>query len=134
VHAFGKSNDAGPGQGWDTTTLYDKDTTIAVKQLLYGRKLQIQPAPASLTYLAHAFGGDGDAARTGVVLTHYISTSGKSGFDQIVKVSLAYSSGANKGKAVQLRREVRSATNISRRNFVFVFVACFVVVDVCSAT
>lgn len=92
VHSFGTDNDAGPDAGWNVTTIRNATTTIRVTRVLYGRKLDIQPAPRWLTFLAHSFGTDD------VILSHYISTSGESGFDAIV-------TGKVVGSAVTLRED-----------------------------
>ena len=78
---FGKNNDAGPGNGWNMTTIRTQPTTVKVIRVLYGRELEVQPKPAELTYLAHYAGAEGKA-----ILSHYISTSGTSGFAHIMKV------------------------------------------------
>eukprot|EP00944_MAST-04C_sp_MAST-4C-sp1_P005127 g5127.t1 len=78
---FGKNNDAGPGHGWNLTTIRTQLTTVKVLRVLYGRELEVQPKPAELTYLAHNAGDNGKA-----ILSHYISTSGTSGFAHILKV------------------------------------------------
>ena len=111
VHAFGKDNDAGPDAGWNVTTVRAKNTSISVVRVLYGRLLDIQPKPAALTYLAHQ-GGGGSASGGGggggggganpalAVLSHYISTSGTSGFDQLAKATVRRREGMG---PVQLR-------------------------------
>ena len=81
VHKFGKGNDAGPNNGWNVTTVRTLNTTIEVQRVLYGRMLDVQPSPAELTYLAHNASG-------AIVLSHYISQGGASGFDQIARVVL----------------------------------------------
>ena len=81
VHNFGANNAAGPDDGWNVTTVRNKTTTIQVQRVLYGRLLDVQPLPSQLTYLAHNASGS-------IVLSHYISTSGSSGFDQILKVNI----------------------------------------------
>jgi hypothetical protein len=83
IHSFGTDNDAGPGNGWNVTVINNRTTTVNVTRLLYGRQFDVQPAPAALTYLAHAAGPDGAGYAGRAVLSHYISTSGASGFDQI---------------------------------------------------
>lgn len=70
------------------TTVRNATTRVDVERVLYGRRLDIQPKPASLTYLAHSGGSTGKA-----VLSHYISTSGSSGFDHILKVDISYAAG-----------------------------------------
>jgi hypothetical protein len=92
INAFGKDNSAGPGEGWNSTTIRNTDTTVNVERVLYGRLLELQPAPSSLTYLAH-YAGSGKA-----VLSHYISTSGASGFDQILAATVTVN-----GKPFNLR-------------------------------
>lgn len=82
VHNFGKDNDAGPDAGWNVTTIRNDTTTVNFRTI-YGRLLDVQPKPAQLTYLAHAAGAPGRA-----VLSHYISTSGSSGFDHILKADV----------------------------------------------
>lgn len=100
VHAFGKDNDAGPDAGWNVTTVRSENTSVSVVRVLYGRLLDIQPKPAALTYLAHSgaasasggpgggTSGDGEAGPALAVLSHYISTSGTSGFDQLAKATI----------------------------------------------
>ena len=56
-----------------------------VIQVMYGRKLELQPAPKELTYLIHA-PADSDM----VILTHYISTGGASGFDHVLTVNAVH--------------------------------------------
>ena len=85
VHNFGKNNAAGPDNGWNVTIIRSKVTTISVVRVLYSREFEVQPPPAALTYLAHAHLYDGEA---NAVLSHFISTSGPSGFDQIATASL----------------------------------------------
>ena len=84
---FGKNNDAGPGHGWNMTTIRTQPTTVKVLRVLYGRKLEVQPKPTELTYLAHNAGDNGKA-----ILSHYISTSGTSGFAHILKVLIQQTS------------------------------------------
>jgi len=81
IHNFGKNNDAGPDAGWNVTTIFNSTTTVEIERVLYGRLLDVQPKPPTLTYLAH------NASNT-VVLSHYISTSGTSGFDHLLKVDM----------------------------------------------
>ena len=83
VHSFGKDNDAGPDKGWNVTTIRNDTTTIQVARVLYGRQLDVQPRPAALTYLVHANQTAGNSSGD-AILSHYISTSGPSGFDQIL--------------------------------------------------
>jgi hypothetical protein len=85
VHSFGKDNSAGPDNGWNVTTLSSTTTTITVVKNLYGRLLDVQPRPTVLTYLLHN-------ASHKLILSHYISTSGESGFDQLLTVTLSSSS------------------------------------------
>lgn len=84
VHNFGKDNDAGPDKGWNVTVIRNETTTIKVVRVLYSRRLEVHPRPTTLTYLAHAAGSPGKA-----ILSHYISTSGASGFDHVLAVELA---------------------------------------------
>lgn len=93
VHNFGKDNDAGPDQGWNVTIVRNTTTTVHFKRI-YGRQLDVEPRPPVLTYLAHSGGKPGKA-----ILSHYISTSGPSGFDQIFKADVVTSSD---GSAVSL--------------------------------
>ena len=104
VHNFGKNNDAGPDDGWNVTTIRDATTTVNVVRVLYGRRLDAQPKPAALTYLAH---GVGNAQAPGVhVLSHYISTSGSSGFDHILTASITHPASSPKaGQPIALRSE-----------------------------
>jgi len=88
VHNFGHDNSAGPDNGWNMTTIRSDNTTVRIDQVLYSRQFDLQPAPASLTYLAHA-PLDGKK----IVLSHYISTSGASGFDHLLTVHMARSDG-----------------------------------------
>eukprot|EP00051_Salpingoeca_urceolata_P029292 m.489489 g.489489 ORF g.489489 m.489489 type:complete len:326 (-) comp26809_c0_seq1:60-1037(-) len=107
VHNFGKDNDAGPDEGWNVTVVRNSTTTVHV-QLIYGRQLDVEPRPASLTYLAHSAGEPGRA-----ILSHYISTSGPSGFDQLLKADIVEAAAtkqhrggdeeANKARAIELR-------------------------------
>ena len=78
IHAFGKTIDDGSSHGWNLTTIRTESTTVKVDRILYSRKLDVEPKPAELTYLAHAAGADGKA-----ILTHYLATSGSSGFAHI---------------------------------------------------
>jgi hypothetical protein len=59
VFNFGKNNDAGPDAGWNLTTIHNATSTIQIKQVLYGRQLDLQPSPKELTYLVHAPKGSG---------------------------------------------------------------------------
>jgi hypothetical protein len=86
VHNFGKDNDAGPDHGWNVTVIRNETTTVNVDHVLYGRRLDLQPRPSALTYLAHSTGTPGKA-----ILSHYISTSGASGFDHVLAVNLTFS-------------------------------------------
>ena len=71
-------------------------TTIDVVRVLYGRQLDVQPKPGALTYLVHNGGAVNVAERSApAVLSHYISTSGTSGFDQIAKASIKSAAGAD---------------------------------------
>lgn len=88
VHSFGKDNQAGPDAGWNVTIIRNETSTINVVRVLYGRRLDAEPSPSALTYLVHGVGGGG--ADGEAVLSHYISTSGASGFDHIVKASLRH--------------------------------------------
>lgn len=83
VYNFGGGPDGGPDFGWNLTTIYSETTTVQIDQVLYGRQFDLQPSPAALTYLVHA---PLDGAL--IVLSHYISTGGDSGFDQILIVNM----------------------------------------------
>eukprot|EP00658_Telonema_sp_P-2_P044444 TRINITY_DN3233_c0_g1_i1.p1 TRINITY_DN3233_c0_g1~~TRINITY_DN3233_c0_g1_i1.p1 ORF type:complete len:179 (-),score=47.46 TRINITY_DN3233_c0_g1_i1:458-994(-) len=83
IYNFGKDNSAGPGAGWNLTTIRNATSTVHIQQVLYGRQLDIQPRPTALTYLAHAPEGT-----ELTILTHYISTSGDSGFDQLLTIDI----------------------------------------------
>jgi hypothetical protein len=93
VYNFGDNNDAGPDAGWNLTTIRNATSTVQIKDVLYGRQLDLQPAPKELTYLLHA-----PAGTDLIILTHYISTGGPSGFDQLLTVSLP-----NKPDTLKLR-------------------------------
>ena len=54
-----------------------------ILRIIYSRKLDVEPKPQSLTYLAHAGLNDGEG-----ILSHYISTSGSSGFAHILKIKI----------------------------------------------
>ena len=102
VHSFGKNNDAGPDAGWNVSTVRSANTTVNVVRVLYGRQLDVQPKPAALTYLVHNGGAPDAAARSApAVLTHYISTSGTSGFDQIAKATIRAAAGAASAPALR---------------------------------
>ena len=96
VHSFGKDNAAGPDKGWNVTVIRRMATTISVVRVLYSREFEVQPPPAALTYLAHANPYNDEA---NAVLSHFISTSGPSGFDQIATASLR----TQDGRPVKLR-------------------------------
>jgi hypothetical protein len=42
VHSFGTNNSAGPGEGWNTTTIRDASTTVLIDQVLYSRQFDLQ--------------------------------------------------------------------------------------------
>ena len=110
VHSFGKDNDAGPGEGWNATTVRNETTTVQVLRVLYARLLDVQPKPAALTYLAHSAGPGGAGVGAPAVLSHYISTSGTSGFDQIAKARISSkdtgsSTGSSTAPAAPLLRD-----------------------------
>jgi len=88
INSFGDSNDAGPDNGWNMSTVYDSTVTVSIDRVVYSRQFELQPAPQHLTYLVHAplatLAGDTST----VVLSHYISTSGDSGFDHIATVKM----------------------------------------------
>ena len=106
---FGKNNDAGPGNGWNLTTIRAQPTTVEVLRVLYGRELEVQPKPAELTYLAHNAGTNGKA-----VLSHYISTSGTSGFAHILKV-LIQQAPKSRSNGVVLRQSWATFLTIDAR-------------------
>ena len=54
-----------------------------LEQVLYSRQLELQPAPSALTYLVHA-----PQNGTTIVMSHYISTGGASGFDHLVVANM----------------------------------------------
>jgi hypothetical protein len=83
VFNFGENNDAGPDAGWNLTTIRNATSTVQIKQVLYGRQIDVQPAPKELTYLLHAPAG----SKT-TILTHFISTGGDSGFDNLLTVTI----------------------------------------------
>ena len=93
---FGKDNNAGPGNGWNLTTIRTKPTNVHVLHVLYGRELEVMPKPAELTYLAHYAGTGGKA-----ILSHYISTSGTSGFAHILKVLIQLPDAPSTGVALR---------------------------------
>lgn len=109
VHNFGKDNDSGPDKGWNVTVIRNETTTINVVRVLYGRRLEMQPRPAALTYLAHSAHGAAGKA----VLSHYISTSGASGFDHILTAGLSAAHGAD---PVTLRADWPTFLTINYRN------------------
>ena len=85
IHSFGEDNNSGPDDGWNVTTIRSETTTITIDQVLYSRQFDLQPAPPQLTYLAMAPSGpDGP-----IVMSHYISTSGPSGFDHLLTVNMS---------------------------------------------
>jgi hypothetical protein len=115
VHSFGSSNAAGPppspkeageakaaplspppagdSTNWNVTVLIDqKPTTVTIVRVMYGRKLNVQPPPPVLTYLLHQTNTTGTGTETTPpplpIITHYISTSGASGFDQIGTIEM----------------------------------------------
>ena len=113
IHNFGKDNDSGPGNGWNLTTVRANEiTTVNILKVLYSAKLEIQPRPSALTYLAHHpvaplfmnnekkdlkdlmrrhdYGKD-TIIPYNAILSHFISTSGRSGFDHILKVLITNS-------------------------------------------
>lgn len=81
VFNFGKDNDAGPDAGWNLTTIRNTTSTVVIKQVMYGRQIDLQPSPKELTYLLHAPAGSDTT-----ILTHFISTGGPSGFDNLLTV------------------------------------------------
>lgn len=87
IHNFGTDNSAGPDNGWNMTTVYDKPVTVNIDKVAYSRQFELQPALQQLTYLVHAPQFTVEDPGT-VVLTHYISTSGDSGFDHIATVKM----------------------------------------------
>lgn len=93
IHSFGKDNSAGPDNGWNVTLLSSTNTTINVVNNLYGRLLDVQPRPTVLTYLVHN-------ASNKLILSHYISTSGESGFDQLLTVKLTSSPSSSSSSLV----------------------------------
>ena len=82
INAFGKDINAGSSSGWNLTTIRTDNTTVNILRILYSRKLDVEPKPKYLTYLAHAGSNDGEG-----ILSHYIPTSGTSGFAHILKVN-----------------------------------------------
>jgi len=92
VHNFANdppNPDGGPdGGGWNTTTIVDTPTTVILDQVMYSRQFDLQPSPAELTYLVHA-PMDGNI----IILTHYISTAGPSGFSHIITVNMTRNDG-----------------------------------------
>ena len=86
IHTFGKTINDGSSHGWNLTSIRSEETTVYVERVLYSRKLDVEPKPANLTYLAHYGGDDGKA-----ILSHYLATSGSSGFAHILKASLTIS-------------------------------------------
>jgi hypothetical protein len=85
VHDFGYNTnpDAGIDNGWNTTTIWDGPVKVNINQVLYSRQFDLQPSPPNLTYLVHkpSYGNN-------IILSHYISTSGQSGFDHIVTCNM----------------------------------------------
>jgi hypothetical protein len=92
VYDFGNDPEGGPtnpsGVNWNLTTIYDQTTHVQLEHVLYSRQLELQPAPAALTYLVHA-PQDGET----IVLSHYISTGGDAGFDHIAIVNMTRTDG-----------------------------------------
>ena len=84
VHAFGKDNSAGPDNGWNVTILRNETTQVSIENIMYSHQLAIEPKPAALTYLLYGTSSAGYG-----VVSHYISTSGSSGFDHLLKVKVS---------------------------------------------
>ena len=95
VHSFGSSNADGPDSGWNMTTIYEAAAPVVVTldRVLYSRQFDLQAAPGKLTYLVHAPQASEGGTGT-VVLSHYISTGGPSGFDHLATASLTRSDGS----------------------------------------
>ena len=100
IHNFGKDNDAGPDDGWNVTVIHNATSTVRVTRVLYGREFDVQPKPGALTYLAHSAQG---APGFNAVLSHYISTSGTSGFDQLAAATVSLTAADGGGPPVALR-------------------------------
>lgn len=88
IHDFGDDPDGGPDSTWNLTTIYDQPVSVTLEQVLYSHQLELAPAPPNLTYLVHAPAGSAT-----IVLSHYISTGGASGFDHMVTANMARKDG-----------------------------------------
>ena len=116
INAFGKDINAGSSSGWNLTTINEEDSTVNILRILYSRKLDVEPKPQSLTYLAHAGLNDGEG-----ILSHYISTSGSSGFAHILKIkiekatTIINSFNDDGGEAVSLRKTWATFLTIDNR-------------------
>ena len=78
VHAFGQNRSSGPGEGWNTTTLYDGPVTVNFRNL-YARQFSMgTPQPTALTYLLYNASGT-------LFMTHFIASAPS--FDDIVLLS-----------------------------------------------
>ena len=80
------------------TEIYSSPVNVTLDRVLYSRQFDLQPSPAKLTYLAHAPQAAGTVPGT-VVVSHYISTGGASGFDHLAYVTITRVD----GKPLQLR-------------------------------
>ena len=77
VHNFGDSNQSGPGNGWNTTTIFSKNITMNLKPIYFREFGLGQPKPKDLTYLLYNVSGQ-------LLLTHYIVSAPS--FDDIIFV------------------------------------------------
>ena len=51
INSFGTDNSAGPDNGWNMTTVYDKPVTVNIDKVAYSRQFELQPALQQLTYV-----------------------------------------------------------------------------------
>lgn len=102
VHSFGRDNAAGPDAGWNVTTIRNQTTTIKVVRVLYSRELDVQPRPGALTYLVHANPYEPQKHLANAILSHFITSSGPSGFDQVFTASLT--SAGKQDEPIRLRK------------------------------
>jgi len=90
VWNFGTNSSAGPGNGWNTTTIIDDDILVTNMQAIYFREFDIStPRPNFLSYLLYMFTDDGSndpSAVSTVILTHYITSAPD--FDHILFISM----------------------------------------------
>eukprot|EP01095_Lingulamoeba_sp_RSL-Kostka_P007851 TRINITY_DN2558_c0_g1_i1.p1 TRINITY_DN2558_c0_g1~~TRINITY_DN2558_c0_g1_i1.p1 ORF type:complete len:258 (+),score=70.19 TRINITY_DN2558_c0_g1_i1:252-1025(+) len=85
VWNFGNDSDAGPGNGWNTTTIINDNITVNNFNVSYFREFEISPGFTQLSYLLHAH-EDGVTSNVRYVLTHYVSNAPN--FEQILYVNI----------------------------------------------